>query len=104
MDWAVEAVAKAGTISIIGDYPESFEFFPFGKAVNKNLTIKGGNCNHRKYIPHLMELVKSHVVDPEQILSNIEPLTSVIDAYKAFDERKPGWIKVEVTPSEKLAA
>jgi len=28
-----------------------------------------------------------------------EPLTSAIDAYRAFDERQPGWIKVELRPS-----
>ena len=77
-------------------------FFPFGQAISKNLTIKGGNCNHRKYIPFLLELVKSGAVDPEKVLSNIEPLTSVIDAYKSFDERQPGWMKVELVPEEVL--
>lgn len=101
--WAVDAVAKAGTLSIIGVYPESVEFFPFGKAMGKNLTIKAGNCNHRRYMTGLIELVRSGIVDPVVLLSNIEPMTSVIDAYKAFDERRPGWIKVELTP-QALAA
>ncbi|MCL4490433.1 MAG: glutathione-dependent formaldehyde dehydrogenase [Nitrospirae bacterium] len=100
--WAVDTVAKAGTLSIIGVYPETVQFFPFGKAMNKNLTINAGNCNHRKYIPILIELVRSGTVAPEMFLSNIEPLTSVIDAYKAFDERQPGWIKVELVLEEVL--
>ncbi|MCL5236934.1 MAG: glutathione-dependent formaldehyde dehydrogenase [Nitrospirae bacterium] len=100
--WAVDTVAKAGTLSIIGVYPETVQFFPFGKAMNKNLTINAGNCNHRKYIPILIELVRSGTVAPEMFLSNIEPLTSVIDAYKAFDERQPGWIKVELVLEEAL--
>lgn len=102
MLWAVEAVAKAGTVSVIGVYPETVQFFPFGMAMNKNLTINAGNCNHRKYIPLLVELVRSGAVSPEMVLSNIEPLTSVIDAYKSFDERQPGWIKVELVPEEAL--
>jgi threonine dehydrogenase-like Zn-dependent dehydrogenase len=101
--WAIDAVAKAGTISVIGVYPETVEFFPFGKAMGKNLTIKAGNCNHRRYMTELIDFVRSGMVDPEEILSNVQPLTSVIEAYKAFDERKPGWIKVELTP-EALAA
>ncbi|MFO0753643.1 MAG: zinc-dependent alcohol dehydrogenase [Thermodesulfovibrionales bacterium] len=100
--WAVGAVAKAGTLSIIGVYPETMQFFPFGKAMSKSLTIKGGNCPHRKYIPLLLKLVKSGAVDPEKVLSNIEPLTSVINAYKSFDERQPGWMKVELVPEEIL--
>ncbi len=100
--WAVDAIAKAGTLSVIGVYPETVEFFPFGKAMSKNLTMNAGNCNHRKYIPTLIELVRSGAVAPETILSNIEPLTSVINAYKAFDERQPGWMKVELVPEEAL--
>lgn len=99
MLWSVDAVCKAGTIAIIGVYPESVEFFPLGKALAKNLTVQGGNCNHRKYIPILMEMVASGMVDPQRVLSNFEPLTSAIEAYKAFDERQPGWVKVELVPS-----
>lgn len=106
--WAVEALAKAGTLAIIGVYPEAAITFPIGKAMNKNLTIRMGNCNHRKYIPRLIELVRSGVLDPTSILTQIESMQSAIDAYRAFDERRPGWIKVELTPSptrrEKSAA
>lgn len=104
LDWEIDCIAKAGTLSIIGVYPESVNFFPFGKAVSKNLTIKAGNCNHRRYITELIELVRSGAVDPMELLSNIQPITSVIDAYKAFDERQPGWIKVELVPREKKLA
>lgn len=97
-DWAVEGLAKAGTLSIIGVYPPNFTTFPIGKAMNKNLTIRMGNCNHRKYVPHLVDLVADGTVDPEQVLTQVEPLTDVIGAYKAFNDRRPGWIKVELQP------
>lgn len=90
LTWAVQALAKAGTLSIIGVYPLTHRFFPIGMAMNKNLTINMGNCNHRKYIPTLVDMVRSGEVDPKQVLTQVEPLTSVIDAYKAFDTRQPG--------------
>jgi hypothetical protein len=62
-----------------------------------------GNCNHRKYIPHLVELVRTGVIDPRAILTKIEPLTGAIQAYEAFDKRRPGWIKVELTPRQGAA-
>lgn len=99
LEWAVEAVAKAGTISIIGVYPPTMQTFPIGQAMNKNLTLKMGNCNHRKYIPHLVDLVASGVVDPVKVLTQMEPMQDAISAYKAFDERQPGWIKVELEPA-----
>jgi threonine dehydrogenase-like Zn-dependent dehydrogenase len=102
--WAVETVAKAGTLSIIGVYPETAQSFPIGQAMEKNLTLKMGNCNHRKYIPKLVELVRSGVIDPPEILTNVEPLTNVLDAYRQFDLRQPGWIKVKLEPSQAPAA
>lgn len=100
LNWAVECVSKAGTISIIGVYPETANSFPIGKAMGKNLTIRMGNCNHRKYIPELIQLVRSGVVDPSAVLTEVEPMTNAIEAYKAFDKRKPGWVKVELKPEE----
>ena len=98
LEWAVQAVAKAGTIGIIGVYPPQANTFPIGQAMNRNLTIKAGNCNHRAFVPHLVELVRSGVIDPVEILSKVEPMTDVIEAYKAFDKREPGWLKTELRP------
>ena len=96
LEWAVQAVAKAGTVSIIGVYPPTMETFPIGQAMNKNLTLKMGNCNHRKYIPMLVAMVASGVVDPVKILTQMEPMQDALAAYREFDERQPGWIKVEL--------
>lgn len=95
--WAVEGLAKAGTLSIIGVYPPNDDHFPIGMAMNKNITIRMGNCNHRKYIPRLVDLVRSDQFDPEDVITQQEELVSAIDAYKAFDTRQPGWMKVELT-------
>lgn len=98
INWAIESLAKAGTFSIIGVYPQTARFFPIGMAMNRNLTINMGNCNHRKYIPRLLDLIESRVIDPAKILTRVEPIAAVLDAYKAFDQRQPGWIKVEIVP------
>ncbi|MCP3166884.1 zinc-dependent alcohol dehydrogenase [Myxococcus qinghaiensis] len=100
LTWAVEALAKAGTLSIIGVYPQQVRTFPIGMAMNKNLTLKMGNCNHRKYIPRLLELVRTGEVDPTAILSHVEPMSGALDAYRNFDLRKPGWVKVELEPNQ----
>jgi threonine dehydrogenase-like Zn-dependent dehydrogenase len=99
LDWAVECVAKGGTISIIGVYPPTDKMFPIGMAMNKNVTVRMGNCNHRRYYDVLIGHVRSGKLDPVKILTQTEPMTGAIAAYKAFDERQPGWIKVELEPS-----
>src|ERR1019366_893359 len=99
LEWAVQALAKAGTLSIIGVYPETARFFPIGMAMNKNLTLRMGNGPHRKYIPTLLDMVERGVIDPTQVLREVpEPIVVAIDAYKAFDQRMPGWIKVKLEP------
>lgn len=98
LDWAVDALAKAGTLSIVGVYPLDMQTFPIGKAMNKNLTVRMGNCNHRKYVPQLVEMVRAGLLDPRDVVTPVEPVGSAIDAYKMFDRHEPGWIKVELTP------
>jgi len=100
LEWGIKSIAKAGTLAIIGVYPDSMNTFPIGAAMAKNLTVQMGNCNHRKYIPPLIEMVRTGTVDPLRILTNREAFTSAIDAYKAFDERQPGWVKVELKPAQ----
>jgi threonine dehydrogenase-like Zn-dependent dehydrogenase len=99
LQWAVDALCKAGTLGIVGVYPQSERTFPIGVAMNKNLSINTGNCNHRRYLPHLLELVRTGAVDPTEILTQRKPLANAIDAYRAFDARLPGWIKVELSPA-----
>lgn len=98
LEWAVQSVCKAGTLSIIGVYPPTMQSFPIGAAMNKNLTIKMGNTPHRKYIPDLLDLIQQGTLDPEKLLSRAEEMSDVLSAYRQFDERRPGWLKVELVP------
>jgi len=98
--WAVESLAKAGTLSIVGVYPDTMEGLPVGQAMGKNLTIKMGNCNHRRYIPELLRIVQRGEFDPSILVTRQGPLVDAISAYESFDRREAGWLKVELRPSE----
>jgi len=52
-----------------------------------------GNCNHRRYLPRLLDLVLTGVVDPTAFITRHEKPTSAIDAYRSFDLREDGWLK-----------
>lgn len=97
--WYVEAIAKAGTVGIIGVYPPTQNSFPIGQAMNKNLNIRMGNCPHRRFIPELIDLVVGGLVDPATVLTQTEGITGAVEAYQAFDLREPGWLKVELDPT-----
>ncbi len=74
----MQSVAKADTVSIIGVYPPTHWFFPIGMAMNRNLTLKMGNCNHRHYIPKIVEAVRNDAVYAEKVLIQTEPLADVL--------------------------
>jgi threonine dehydrogenase-like Zn-dependent dehydrogenase len=97
--WEVDALAKAGTLSLIGVYPPSAEHFPIGMAMNKNITMQMGNCNHRRYVPELVDLVRSGVVRPSELITQVDDLPNAVDAYEAFDQRREGWHKVVLDPA-----
>lgn len=99
LEWALEALAKAGTLSIVGVYGTTSRRFPIGEAMNRNITLRMGNCPHRRYLPKLVELVRTGAIDPAAVLTQREPLGSAIDAYRAFDERRDHWTKVELLPA-----
>ncbi len=97
--WALQAVRKAGTVGVIGVYSPDYASYPFGVAMNKNLTIRAGNANHRRYIPRLLDDVVSGVVDPTAFITqHVEPV-SAIEAYETFDRREEGWLKTVLTVS-----
>jgi len=99
LQWAVEAVAKAGSIGVIGVYPPQMTAFPTGAAMNKNLTVKMGNCNHRRYLPHLLDMVRTGAVDPSTVITQVEDMPTVLEAYETFDRRHSGWTKAVIAPA-----
>lgn len=94
LSWAVDGLAKAGTLAIIGVYPPEANFFPFGQAMNKNIKVHMGNCNHRKYIPELIGLIASGQIEPTRIVTQRGKVSSAIEAYERFDAHEEGWVKV----------
>jgi hypothetical protein len=59
-----------------------------------NLTLKMGNCNHRKYVPSLLSKIASGRADPTTVWMQQEVIPTALRAYEAFDRRDPGWTKV----------
>jgi threonine dehydrogenase-like Zn-dependent dehydrogenase len=90
MLWAAQSVMKAGVIGVIGVFPPQAMTAPIGTIQQRNLTVRGGNCNHRRYMPKLVGLVATGAFDPTELLTQTEPITDAIEAYKIFDRREPG--------------
>lgn len=98
--WAVRMAAKAGTIGTVGVYPPQVQHYPFGEAFMKNLTLKSGNCNHRRYLPGLVSMVATGRLDPTPLATRWGAPQDAVEAYRRFDRREAGWTKVVLGVSD----
>jgi threonine dehydrogenase-like Zn-dependent dehydrogenase len=94
--WAVESIAKSGTLAIVGVYPPRFESFPLGRAFDRNLTINLGICHHRRYIPKLLQSIVSGTIDPTRILPQRDRLPTAIEGFESLREGYAEWMQVEL--------
>ncbi|HWG98933.1 MAG TPA: hypothetical protein VNV66_06330 [Pilimelia sp.] len=46
----------------------------------------------------VIEKLTGGTVDPALLLTAHEPMSDVLEAYREFDRREPGWIRVALNP------
>ncbi len=98
LDLAISAARPGAVISIAGYHTEPVYPLSINAAYGKNLTIKIGRCNARKYIDRLMPLVVGGRLQPERIITHVLPLTDASRGYDIFRTRKEAAIKVLLKP------
>jgi threonine dehydrogenase-like Zn-dependent dehydrogenase len=98
LEWAIHTVRKGGRVSVIGVYGPPFNLVPIGTAMNKNLTIRLGQCNTKRYMPHLLEHIRAGRVDARGIISHRLPLDRAPEAYAMFAGKQDECRKVVLVP------
>lgn len=99
LDWAIDVTRKAGHVSIVGVYGPPWNFVPIGTAMNKGLTLRMNQCHVKRYMPHLLELIREGHVNPNEIISHRASLEEVDDAYDIFANKKDQCIKPILAPN-----
>jgi len=100
IEWCIQVVRKGGTISIVGVYGPPWNLLPIGTAMNKGLTLRMNQCNVRRYMPHLLEHIRSGRVDAKGIISHRLPLEKAPDAYQIFSDKLDNCVKCVLLPHE----
>jgi threonine dehydrogenase-like Zn-dependent dehydrogenase len=98
LGWAIDAVRKGGNVSVVGVYGPPWNLVPIGTAMNKNLTLRMGQCNVKRYMPHLLEHIREGRVDPSRVISHRMPLDQAPLAYEMFAEKRDECRKVVLYP------
>ena len=99
LGWAMNSVRPGGTVGIVGVYGPPFNHFvPIGWAMNRNLTIRMGQCNVLTYLDDLMDRTRRGAFDPSFIVTHEIPLDDAPHGYEIFERKLDGAIKVLVKP------
>ncbi len=95
---AMDLVRPGGTVSVVGVHTEATFSFSPSEAYDKNLTYRVGRCPARRLAAELLPLVQRRDFDFAAILSHRLPLDEGVEAYRVFDEKLDGCIKVSLIP------
>jgi threonine dehydrogenase-like Zn-dependent dehydrogenase len=98
LDWAIHAVRKGGTISIVGVYGPPANLVPIGVAMNKGLTLRMAQANVKRYMAHLLEHVRAGRLEGRSLITHRFPLEQAPRAYEVFDRKEDGCIKAVLLP------
>ena len=97
---AISSARRGGTVSVSGVYGGAVDPMPLMEIFDKQLTIRTGQCNVRRWVDDLMPLV-TDPADPLGVLdlrTHRLPLESAPEAYKMFQKKEDGCIKVVLDP------
>jgi threonine dehydrogenase-like Zn-dependent dehydrogenase len=98
LNWAIDAVRKGGTISVVGAYGPIFSAVKFGDAMNKGLSLHMNQTPVKRQWPRLVEHVRNGYLVPSDIVTHRVPLEHIAEAYHTFSAKLDGCIKTLVVP------
>ncbi|KAH9541979.1 hypothetical protein CY35_14G090800 [Sphagnum magellanicum] len=94
----IYTVRKAGRVSIVGVYAGFANHFNVGAMMEKGLNIAAGQTPVQKYWPTLLPMVQSGKIDSTLPITHVLPLSEAPRAYKIFDDKEDGCVKVLLKP------
>jgi threonine dehydrogenase-like Zn-dependent dehydrogenase len=97
---AMDVVRRGGTISLVGVYAGMADPFPMMKLFDKQVQLRMGQANVRRWVDDIMPLLTSDD-DPlgvETFATHRVPLEQAPQAYENFQQKKDGTVKVLLKP------
>ena len=91
---ALRLAARRGTVSVIGVNQDRRFDFPMARAFAQGLTFRIGTCSVPETWPELVPLLQAGRLHPERFISHVMPLSEGPDAYRIFDARADGALKM----------
>jgi threonine dehydrogenase-like Zn-dependent dehydrogenase len=97
---SIDVVRRGGTVSISGVYAGEADMMPMKTMFDKQLSLRMGQCNVKRWIDDLLPLVEDPA-DPLGVMdltTHRAPLTDAPGLYETFQKKEDGCIKVVLQP------
>ena len=98
VDLALRLVTRRGTVSVIGVQQTRRYPFPLERAFAAGLTFRTGTCSVPEEFAALIPLVQSGRLKPERYISHRLALSEGAEAYRMFEARVHGALKMVLRP------
>lgn len=95
---AYQLVRPGGVISIVGVHTEPHFAITPSEAYDKNLTLRIGRCPARRLMDELVAQAQLSDLALTDVFTHRLTLEDGPDAYRMFDEKRDGCLKVLLTP------
>lgn len=97
---AIHSVRRAGTVSLSGVYGGMADPMPMMEMFDKGVTMRMGQCHVRHWTDELLEIASrpEDVLGLESLATHHVSLDDAPEAYKMFQEKKDGCLKVVLKP------
>lgn len=97
---AIDAVRRGGTVSVSGVYGGMIDPMPMMTMFDKGLTVRMGQCHVRRWTDELLDMAlrDGDVLGLETLATHRVGLDDAAEAYKMFQTKSDGCIKVVMKP------
>ncbi|QCR19125.1 alcohol dehydrogenase catalytic domain-containing protein [Agrococcus sp. SGAir0287] len=97
---AIDAVRRGGTVSISGVYGGAADPMPMRVMFDKGLQLRMGQCDVQRWVDDLLPIVEEDgdVLGLESLATHRLPLDEAPGAYRTFQRKEDGCIKVVLKP------
>ena len=97
---SLDLARRGGTVSISGVYGGMADPMPMMTMFDKGLTLRMGQCHVKRWTPELFDIVNADedVLGVESLATHRLPLDEAPEAYKMFQTKSDGCLKVVLTP------
>jgi threonine dehydrogenase-like Zn-dependent dehydrogenase len=96
---AFDIVRRGGTVSLSGVYGGAADPIPMLQIFDKQLQLRMGQANVKRWVPEILPLLTDD--DPlgvDTFHTHALPLDAAPEAYKSFQAKDDGWVKVIFKP------